>query len=309
MEEREELRSLMQPCRIDSSLAFGGNGFNAMKLSLSVRIAEAFQSKERASMSLEALAGLASAAGYDSLCMRASQVGIQSSPKAVEDAARVLQTHGLSVSMVTGDFDIVYNNERGPSCLRNIGPYLQLALALKAPLIRVALKTEDDVAAAQRAADQAAAHGLKLVHQCHTQSLFETIDGIERALQSIDRPNFGLIYEPANLELCGQDYGPQTIRRLAPWIFNVYLQNQILKPDGKITLNTWCRGPIRFDLIPIPTPGGIAFERVFEGLAAIKYQGAVTVHQAGGAGESPGESAKATAVFLKRLAVQHGLDD
>ena len=258
-------------------------------------------------MSLEALAGLASAAGYDSLCMRASQVGIQSSPKAVEDAARIIQTHGLSVSMVTGDFDIVYNNDRGPACLRNIGPYIQLALALHAPLIRVALKSEDDLAWAQRAADEAAAHGLKLVHQCHTQSLFETVDGIERALRSINRPNFGLIYEPVNLELCGQDYGPETIRRLAPWIFNGYLQNQILKPDGKITLNTWCRGPIPFDLIPIPTPGGIDFEDVFKGLAAIQYQGAVTVHQAGGAGESPGESAKATAIFLKSMADEHGL--
>ena len=275
-----------------------------MNLSLSVRIAEEFHSKEKASMSLDELADLAVSAGYRSLCMRASQVGIQSPANSVEKAARVVQVHGLSISMVTGDFDVVYNNERGPACLRNISPYLQLALALNAPLLRVALKQEEDIEWAQRAADEAAKCGLKLVHQCHTQSLFETVEGIERALRRIDRPNFGLIYEPANLELCGQDYGPKTIRRLAPWIFNVYLQNQIVKPDGKMKLNTWCRGPVPFDLIPIHAPGGIDFESVFKGLAAIQYRGAGTVHQAGGAGEPPGASAKATANFLRCLATK-----
>src|SRR5262245_40445515 len=113
-----------------------------MKLSLSVRVAEEFSSKEKASMTLPELADLAKVSGYDALCMRASQVGIHSPVDTVEQAEAVLQARGLSVSMVTGDFDIVYNNERGPACLRNIGRYLRLAVALKAPLLRVALKTE-----------------------------------------------------------------------------------------------------------------------------------------------------------------------
>lgn len=252
-------------------------------------------------MGLEALADLAVRAGYDALCMRGSQVGVHSPAPRVNEAAEILAARQLAVTMVTGDFDIVYNNDRGPACLRNIEPYLQLALKLKAPLIRVALKKEEDIPWAQRAADDAARVGLRLVHQCHTQSLFETVDGIERTLRAIDRPNFGLIFEPANLELCAQSYGPETIARLAPWIFNVYLQNQKLKSDGKITLNPWCRGPVSFDLIPIHARGGIDFERVFEGLSAIAYRGPVTVHQASGAGETPGESATATAKYLREL--------
>ena len=132
-------------------------------------------------------------------------------------------------------------------------------------------------------------------------SLFETVDGIEQTLRRIDHPNFGLIFEPANLELCGQDYRRKSIERLAPWIVNVYFQNQRLKPDGKTTLNTWCRGPASCDLIPIHATGGIDFDAVFEGLAAIQYRGPVTVHQAGTPGESTSESARATADFLKRL--------
>lgn len=253
-------------------------------------------------MSLEALAALAARSGYSALCMRASQAGVHSSKADVETAAAILQKHQLRVTMVTGDFDIVYNNDAAPSCLRRIGPYLELARAFGAPLLRVALKTEQDIAWAQRAADQAAEHGLKLVHQCHTQSLFETVDGIERTLQSIDRPNFGLVYEPANLELCAQNYGPETVQRLKPWIFNVYLQNQVLKPDGKWKLNTWCRGEVPFDLIPVHQQGGIDFRRVFDGLAAINYRGPVTVHQAQIGSETVEESVKATAAFLQDIA-------
>jgi len=272
-----------------------------MQLSLSVRIAEEFHSKEEASMPLDELARLAKRCGYAALCMRASQVGVQSPPEAIEAAAGCLAENGLAVSMVTGDFDTVYNNDNGPDALRNITPYLDLAEHLGAPRIRVAVKQESDIAHAQLAADEAAERGLQLVHQCHTLSLFETVDGIERTLTAIDRPNFGLVYEPANLEICGQDYGPATIERLAKWVFNVYLQNQLLKPDGALTLPTWCAGDVSFDLIPVHAPGGVDFGLVFAGLKAIGYDGAVTVHQSAQPGETPEASAADTADFLREL--------
>jgi sugar phosphate isomerase/epimerase len=274
-------------------------GEPAMLYSLSVRVAEQFQSKERASMSLEEVADLAHSAGFEALCMRASQVGVGSTRERVVAASRGLAERGLSVSMVTGDFDIVYNNDRGPSCLRNIAPYVELARELGAPLLRVALKTDDDIVWAQRAADAAAKSHVRLAHQCHTLSLFETVDGIERTLRRINRASFGLIYEPANLQLCGQDYGPDTIERLAPWIFNVYLQNHTLKPDGKITLNTWCRGEVSFDSTPIHEQGSIDFDRVIRGLKHIGYHGTITVHQAAREGEMIADSVKATADFLR----------
>ncbi len=270
-----------------------------MQLSLSVRIAEEFLSKEHARFQLNELAGLAKRAGYDALCMRASQVGIQSPEADQQRAAETIRGHGLAVTMVTGNFDIVYNNDDGPKCLCDIGPFLKLAKALGAPLIRVALKSADDIQFAQQAADKASELGVTLVHQCHTLSLFETIEGIERTLRQIDRPNFGLIYEPANLEICGQDYGPEVIRRLAPWIVNVYLQNQILNPDGQVTLETWCRGPVSFDLIPIHKSGGIDFPLVFDGLRSIGYAGPVTAHQSGLETEPPEQTAAATAEFLR----------
>ncbi|MEQ9407674.1 MAG: sugar phosphate isomerase/epimerase [Fuerstiella sp.] len=273
-----------------------------MKLSVSCRIAEGFLSKEEALMTLPELCDLAVEAGYQAICMRASQVGVHSSPEEIRAAAGTIQDRGLSVGMVTGDFNIVYNNDRGPDCLQQITSYLDLAEQLSSTLVRVCIRTESDIAAAARAADEAAERGITLVHQCHVQSLFETVDDIERRLKQIGRDNFGLIFEAANLEECRQDYGIQTIRRLAPWIRNVYLQNQKLKDDGAVTLDTWTHGPVSLDLLSIPEPGGIDFPQIFEGLKQIGYDGLVTVHQSAPEdGSSPVVSAAETARYLKTL--------
>ena len=272
-----------------------------MQLSLSVRIAEGFLSKEDATLSLSEVVNIAGNSGYDAICMRGSQVGVHSSHAAIANAAETLANSELAVSMVTGNFDIVYNNEKGPECLRHITPFLKLAKSLGAKMIRVALKHEEDIAFAQQAADLAADIDLLLVHQCHTLSLFETVDSIEATLRKIDRPNFGLVYEPANLEICGEPYGCETIQRLRKWIFNVYLQNQVLKSDGAITLPTWCRGPVSFDLQPVHEPGGVDFAAVVSGLRDVGYEGYVTVHQSSPEGEAPETSARKTAQFLRAL--------
>ena len=95
------------------------------------------------------------------------------------------------------------------------------------------MKSAEDIPWAQRASDAARERGIRLAHQCHTASLLETVEGSLEVLRAVGRPNFGLIYEPANLELCGQPYGPEVIERFAPHLFNVYLQNQLLTPDGR----------------------------------------------------------------------------
>lgn len=273
-----------------------------MKLSVSCRIAEGFLSKREAIMSFPELCQLAKRSGYSGVCMRASQIGVQSPAAEVDAAVDALREHGLGVTMISGDFDIVYNNDEGPSCLRDITPHLDLAERLGAPLIRVCVKREDDLVAARDAADAAAERGLSLVHQCHVQSLFETVDQIEERLSQIDRPNFGLIFEAANLEECRQDYGARTINRLVPWIRNVYLQNQRLNPAGAVTLDTWTHGPISFDVIGIPETGGIDFPAVFDALQIAGYDGVVTVHQSAPEdGGDPVAAAAETAAFLQTL--------
>jgi len=270
-------------------------------LSLSVRIAEGFLSKEEAVLNLDEVINLAQKSGYDAICIRASQLGIQTPRELLEQGAAKIRKQGLPITMVTGDFDIVYNNDKGPHCLRNITPFLDLANTLGSPLIRVAIKTEDDISAVQKAADEAMERNITLVHQCHTLSLFETIDSCEETAKRINRPNFGIIYEPANLEICGQEYTGAVFDRLRPWIKNVYLQNQRINPTGAVTLDTWCRGPATFDLLPIHALGGIRFEAVFSELQRIEYQGPITVHQSAQAGEGPAQTATKTAEYLHTI--------
>ena len=64
---------------------------------------------------------------------------------------RKIDAAGLPVSMVTGDFAVPNNNDQGPDCLRKITPYLDLAHAFGASLIRVCMKKKEDIPWAQRA--------------------------------------------------------------------------------------------------------------------------------------------------------------
>ncbi len=252
-------------------------------------------------MALRELSELAVAEGYDALCMRASQLGIDSSADLVSSTRRHLDECGLAISMVTGDFAIPENSDEAPGALRHITPYLDLADALGAGLLRVTMKQEEDVVWAQRAADEAGERGLRLAHQCHTSSLFESVDGSLAVLRRIGRGNFGIIYEPANLELCAQEYGLETIGNLQPYLFNVYLQNQQLKVDGQAKLHTWIRGDVRFDLIPLWSDEGIDFPAIMDALQKIGYEGYVTVHQAFEGLGGPRQAARESARYLRSL--------
>ena len=272
-----------------------------MKLSLSVRVAESFSNKRESAIPLGDLARIAAGAGYDALCMRASVVGVHSAAGAAARVRRAVAEHGLAISMVTADFAVPENSAEGPNSLRRITPSLDLAEALGTDLIRICMKTEEDIVQAQRAADEARERDIRLAHQSHTRSLFETVDGSVAVLKAVGRPNFGIIYEPANLALCGQAYGEATLRAFQPWLFNVYLQNHTPEPEGLQLMDTWTRGTVLSTLRPLDAPGGIDFPSIFDGLRAIGYDGCVTMHQAFGGDMTPQEATRRTATFLRGL--------
>jgi sugar phosphate isomerase/epimerase len=252
-----------------------------MPLSLSVRIAEA-PCKTKLHLPFDELVALAAKSEYSAICMRASAGGVQTPRDELRRMKDVVDGHGLRVSMVTADSKVPLNNEHGPDSLRGIGPSLDVAEILGCDLIRVCIKKPEDIPFARESADRAAERGIRLAHQCHTSSLFEEVDQILATLAEIDRSNFGIIYEPANLMLCGQDYGPETIERLRPHIMNVYVQNHRLNNDGEDCLPTYCRGDVRFDHLPVWAEGGIETASMFDGLSRIGYAGCFTIHQAQG---------------------------
>lgn len=271
-----------------------------MKTSLSVRIAESFSNKEESTMSFEEIVNLATSVGFEAICMRASQAGIDTPRAQLDERRTVLSTAGLPVSMVTGDFAVPRNDEHGPEGLRNITPYLDLAAFFDADLIRVCMMLDEDIPWAQHAADEARERGIRLAHQSHCSSLFETVEGSVRVLEAVDRPNFGLIYEPANWMMSRQDY-IAAIDTVRPWIFNVYVQNHRLNENGTDRLKTWEQGPVGFDHIGLWNEGGVEYERVIDALHAIEYHGFVTVHQAFAGIMSPAKAARRSHEYLRTL--------
>ncbi len=253
----------------------------ALQLSLSVRIVEAL-CKTKLNVPFEELVNIAAETGYDAVCMRASAGGVQTSSDELYRMREVVESKGLRVSMVTADSNVPLNNADGPNSLRDIRPSLDVAEALGCDLIRVCLKHNNDLPYAREAAKQAADRGIRLAHQSHTTSIFEWVDQILENLEAIGQSNFGLIYEPANLMLCGESYGPDTLRQLAPHMMNVYIQNHRLDPEGPISLPTYCCGEVRFHHQPIWEAGGVDTVSVFEGLKEIDWSGHFTIHQAEG---------------------------
>ena len=267
-----------------------------MQLSLSVRIVEA-ACKTKLNLPFAELVSIAAEMGYDAVCMRASAGGVQTPLDELRRMRETVEAHGLHVSMVTADFDVPLNNANGPNSLRDIGPSLDVAEALGCNLLRVCLKKDDDIPHAREAAKRAADRGIRLAHQCHTTSIFEQVKQILTNLEAIGQPNFGLIYEPANLMLCGENYGFDTLGHLAPHMMNAYIQNHRLDPDGPVSLPTYCRGEVYFHHLPLWENGGVDSVAVFYGLREIDWSGHFTIHQAEGI-----ETAEDARAYAKRCA-------
>ena len=227
-----------------------------MKLSLSVRIAETFHSKTEASLTIDEIIEAATSTGYSALCMRASQAGVHSPAERIQEVAGKIADAGLAVSMVTGDFAVPGNGPDGPDGLRSITPHLDLAERFGADLIRICMKKPEDIEAARRAADEARERSIRLAHQSHFGSLFETVAGSRETLDAVGRENFGLIYEAANWMICREDY-VAGIRQLRDSIFNVYVQNHVVRAGGVDSVETWKYGRVVLDHIGIWEEGGL----------------------------------------------------
>jgi sugar phosphate isomerase/epimerase len=250
-----------------------------MKLSLSVRIAESPKRKDVAAVPVETVAACAKSAGFDGLSMRASVVGIDSAPSRVREVRTLLDDLDLQVSMVTGDLALAINNADATRPLTNIAPYLDLTEALDCDLVRVMMHHEDDIADAHRAADAAAERGIRLSHQMHWGSLFETVDGALDILARVNRRNFGVTYEPANMLACGEEYGPATIERLSPYLFNVYYQNIRLDPTSQTIFATRRQGAVPVRFLPLGDLSGIDPVPVINALGRVGYDGWFSIHQ------------------------------
>ena len=228
-----------------------------MLKSLSVRIAESPRDKTRLATAPRTLFGLASKLGFDGVCLRASAISVESTATDVAALSSMLTEFRLTASMVTGDISLAANNANANAAIRNIGPYVDLAEALGARFVRVMLHTKDDITHAQRAADHAAERSVVLLQQTHWGSLAETVNDCVKLCRAVDRPNFGLTFEPANLLACVESLDADVVKRLSPYIRNIYFQNIALAPKSNVVFPTRSQGPVGIEFLPLFDERGI----------------------------------------------------
>lgn len=262
-----------------------------MRLSLSVRIAESHDRKDVAAIPIERLAPLARNAGFEGLSMRASVVSVDSPPSRVAEVRRLLDQLDLAVSMVTGDVAIAANSGDVGRVLREPEPYFALAEALGCNLLRVMLRFEEEIEQVRRVCDRALERGIRIAHQTHWGTLFESVAAALDVVRRVDRPNFGVTFEPSNLMVCGDEYGRGAVERLAPHLFNVYFQNMRLAPDGSVVWPTRTRGPVAAEYVPLGDRiNGIDVAELIAALRDVGYDGWFTIHQPLLEGQRPEEA-------------------
>lgn len=271
---------------------------SSMKLSLSTRIAETKNSAP-SPMKYEDFLAMTKSAGYDALCLRASQAGIQTPLEQLYEMSRLTKEAGLKVSMVSPDFAVPANTSKAPECLHHITPYLDVAQIFGSEMIRVGMKKDEDVVWAQRAADEARERKLKLVHHAEWQTLFATFEESMRTLKAVNRPNFGFVHDECQWMVNTPYYRPEQMgekmKKISPWMWNVYVKNQPPGPGN----------PNRPE-ISLLDKNGVNFDLMFEGLNAIHYHGYITVHSVAAPMGTPQEAAVKAHDFLKPYVTKRG---
>jgi sugar phosphate isomerase/epimerase len=261
------------------------------KLSLSTRIVET-RNSQPSPVKYEDFLAIARGAGYDALCMRASQGGIQTPLEQLYEMSRLTRAAGLKVSAVSPDFAVPANTPQAPLCLHNITPYLDVAQIFGCDMIRVGMKKDEDIVWAQRASDEARERKLRLIHHAEWQTMFATFEESMRTLKAVNRPNFGFLHDECQWMVNTPDYRPEQMgekmKRISPWMWNVYVKNQPSGPGN----------PNRAE-ISLFQSGGVNFDLMFEGLNAIHYRGYITLHSVAAPMGTPQEAAVKAHDFLK----------
>jgi sugar phosphate isomerase/epimerase len=302
-----------------------------IRLSLSGRISEPIgEVPNLKPLTYDEFLHIAKVTGYDAICIRPLQCSISTPLEEMVEMARKTKEAGLNVSMVTCDNDQPPNNDCAPFALLNITPRLNMAEIFGTKLIRCQIKRPEQLGWAQRACDEAKERGLWITHLSHPATLFGNVEDAIDCLKKINRPNFGLTYEPVNWMYTPKGYGREVIKSVAPWIVNVYAQNERVQPattpvngfppggNGDIErasvetcLVTTGRhssgvqsGPRvaaggAANNLALWEPGGINFDTVFQGLHEIGYTGYFTVHSRTSPANPPIDLATKSFAFLK----------
>ncbi len=236
-----------------------------IKLGLSGRIIE--ESGPSYRMPVSDFIAKAAEIGYRGVELRSGQLDHETSDEQVAEIAQALTTNNVACAFANC---LVAQT---PENTQNLRRMAEVARSLAAPYLRMGA---GDIEWVQQACDISVEFEVSIIVQIHTNTPLETVEGALRVCEQVDRPNFGLTYEPANFVLAGRDYGQQALEQLGDKLFNVSLQN--LKPvdttEGEGVIAHQQRGFVR---CRPDDPEGVNFDKVFGALKAVGYNGYATL--------------------------------
>ena len=250
-----------------------------MKISISSRITEQSNNKEKSFLSLDSFIKLASKNKFDGVSLRPSMISTHSSEYLVNQAQELFKVNNIKVSMITSNIHLAKNDELASDILKNITPTLDLAEKLKTSLIRIMIKNSDDIFYAKKALDEAKERNLKLLQQTHWGTLAETLDETVTLIKTINRQNFGITFEPGNLMACGSDFNNNALNQLLPHTENFYFQNIILDKKGKHIFPTTHNGDVKVKYVSLDNSKGLNVFSFLDFLKEKKYDKWFTIHQ------------------------------
>jgi len=210
---------------------------------------------------------------------------------ALDELRRNLTASGLEV------FECMFRGELDAAGERVFASFAATASQLGAEGIRMG----GDLATLKRAAQLAASTGTRILYQMHTGGPFETVAAAAQSIQEIDEPNFGVMPEPANLVMAGEQFTERMFEPLCGRVFGVHVQTLVVGPDAANVLRLSDGTEVRYERVPYEENDQTDFATFFAALRHIGFEGFVNELEPCQPVEELEDTVARAAVFLKGL--------
>ncbi len=246
-----------------------------MFLALSARM---FERRTGYELGFEDLASLAAQLGYDGVELRRRQVSETTSPAEIARLRDILGRRRMRCAELTAA------GLENPAALDDATRLLAVALALGCELVRVQLVRDEEIPFAQELADRAAGHGMRVMSQIHSGTLFATVELAAETLGRIGRDNFGVAFEASQLMFADQEHGEGAVLRLGSKVFACFLEAHKPAPAGGGQKPAGSESPQAVIISGRPwlpalpgDEGSTDIPAVFRGLRAVGFDGPIVV--------------------------------
>ena len=234
---------------------------------------------------------LARSAGYTGAELRGTQVDPDTPASERKALLSMAADHGLPVTCLTARGMPGSGQEREDFYHR----YLDLCRDMECRLLKIGGEPEW----LRKAADEANAYKVTLASNNHVGGILETVEGTRQHFKAVAHPNYGLLFDALHLSVTGQDY-----LGCIPDFFgstrNILVHScREAKPGEKASLEKDGKGWVS-PALP-DEPGVQDWAGVFRAFKHLKYDGLITVIEAGWLVEQREEVARHCAKVMQRL--------